>query len=126
MFFGPKGPNVILSGNRTCPGVLPITHTGRSRPHRKNASRGRVTALLSARHRPTAFQKPFPEFWNTLERSDTTFRPQPLAALQWPASRAPCFGAKRSFQGRGPSVAGQAAFRSHAHSAVPPSRVDDQ
>jgi len=42
-----------------------------------------------------AFRKRFPEFWNTLERRDTAFRPQLLAARR----SLPCRGAVAELEG---------------------------
>jgi hypothetical protein len=37
--------------------------------------------MLSLRRPLTAFQKPFPEFWNALGQHDRAFRPQPPSCL---------------------------------------------
>jgi len=50
---------------------------------------------------PIAFLKPFPEYWNTVVRSDRGFRHQPSTLWQLPASRRSGREARQSVRRRG-------------------------
>jgi hypothetical protein len=74
--------------------------------------RGKCFLLSGCRSSAYAFGKRFPEFWNTLVRRDIALRPQPLAAGQWRASRAPGGEGQKRSPCRDPSAAVQASYPS--------------